>query len=925
MGSFFRKLAWLAGRRSREDQLAAELRFHLEEEAEEFRQAGLPEKEARSAALRDLGNLGRVQEETRAAWGWTLVEQLAQDLRYAARTIRRNPAFTLLATLSLALGIGANTAIYSFMDALLARALPVADPRSLAVLNWHVMGGEGVRAPVVHDASGFSYHDPKNGRISPIFPYPAFELLRKSNDICSVLFAYRPARKLNLFARNQAEVADGEYVSGDYFRGLAVTPASGRLITGDDDRADAPAVVVLSYGFAETRFGDAARAVGQPVTIGNIPFTVIGVTPPGFFGVDPAKAPRFYLPLHADLLIDPERGPGLNPAGRYFDQHYYWIEMMARLKPGVTIARAQAALAPVFAGWVAATAANDQERRNLPEVLLKEGSGGLDNLRREYSQPFLVLLAIVGLILAIACANIASLLLARATARRREMSIRLSVGAGRWRVIRQLLTESLLLAAIGGAAGVLFAVWGIQLLTLLLSAGADHFILRAELNWHVLLAAAALTMVTGILFGLAPALQATRVDLKPLTRRRLRLNLRQVLVASQIAIALLLLVAAGLFVRTVANLNSLETGFHRDHLLVFKLNAWQAGHREPEILSFYRDLETRFAAIPGVRAAVVANSPLIGDGAFGWPVVPSGLQPPDDAPSGHGSGMAATSTRVLEAGPGFFAAMQISILAGREFDARDQQGSLPVAIVNQAWARLHLGGRNPIGHRIVSFWRPRQPVEMEIVGVAKNARYDDLTGPFPAVVYMPFEQNLGIPIEEATFLLRTAADPLAFANTVREIVRQADPRIPVTSLGTQTAQIEGEMSQQILFARLCTGFSILALAIACVGLYGTMSYTVARRTPEIGIRMALGAQRSTVVWMVLREVLILALAGLAIAVPGALAASKLVASFLFDVKPNDPASFAAAIAILLTASLLAGFLPARNASRIDPLTAVRHE
>uniref|UniRef100_Q01Y62 Permease n=1 Tax=Solibacter usitatus (strain Ellin6076) TaxID=234267 RepID=Q01Y62_SOLUE len=925
MGSFFRKLGWLINRRSREDQLAAELRFHLEEEAEECRRAGLPEAEARSAARRELGNLGRVQEETRAAWGWTLVEQLVQDVRYAARTILRNPAFTLLATLSLALGIGANTAIYSFMDALLVRALPVADPHSLAVMNWHVMGGEGVRAPVVHDASGYSYHDPKTGRTSPIFPYPAFEVLRKSNDVCAVLFAYRPARKLNILARSQAEIADGEYVSGDYFRGLAITPAAGRLITGDDDRAGAPGVAVLSYAFAASRFGDAARAPGQPVTIDNIPFTVIGVTPPAFFGVDPAKAPQFYLPLHADLLIDPERGPGPNPTGRYFDQHYYWVEMMARLQPGVSIARAQASLAPIFAQWVAATAANDQERKSLPEFLIKDGSGGLDNLRREYSQPFLILLAIVGLILAIACANIASLLLARATARRREMAIRLSVGAGRWRVIRQLLTESLLLAALGGGAGVLFAVWGIQLLTVLLAAGAEHFPLRAQLNWHVLAAAAALTVITGILFGLAPALQATRVDLKPLPRRRLRLNLRQVLVVSQIAIAFLLLVAAGLFIRTVSKLNSLETGFQRDHLLLFKVNARQAGHRDAEIISFYRDLETRFGAMPGVRAAAVANSPLIGDGAFGWPVVPRGQQPPADAPSGHGSGMAPTITRVLETGPGFFAAMQIPLLAGREFDARDQQGSLPVAIVNQAWAKLHLEGGDAIGQHIVSLWRGRKPVEMEIVGVAKNARYDDLTGPFPAVVYMPFEQNLGIPVEEATFFLRTGADPLAFANTVREIVRQADARIAVTGLGTQTAQIEGEMSQQILFARLCTGFAILALAIACVGLYGTMQYTVVRRTPEIGIRMALGAQRGTVVWMVLREVLILAVAGLAIAVPGALAASTLVASFLFDVEPNDPASLAAAIAILLTASLLAGFLPARGASRVDPITAVRHE
>jgi predicted permease len=531
----------------------------------------------------------------------------------------------------------------------------------------------------------------------------------------------------------------------------------------------------------------------------------------------------------------------------------------------------------------------------------------------------------VGLILAIACANIASLLLARATARRREMAIRLSVGAGRWRVIRQLLTESLLLAGIGGAAGVLCAVWGIQFLTVLLADGAENFALRAELNWHVLGAAAVLTMITGILFGLAPALHATRVHERPVSHGRLRFNLRQLLVVSQIGISLLLLVAAGLFVRTVSNLQSLEMGFHRENLLLFKLNARQAGHRGSEILSFYRDLETRLAAIPGVRAATVANSPLIGDGAFGWPVVPLGKQPPKDAPSGHGSGMAVTITRVLETGPGFFAGMQIPLLAGREFDARDGHGSLPVAIVNQAWAKLNLDGRNAIGQHIVSLWRGNQPVEMEIVGVAKNARYDDLSGPFPAVVYMPFEQNLGIPIEEATFFLRTAGDPAAFAGTVREIVRQADARIPVTSLGTQTAQIEREMSQQILFARLCTGFAILALAIACIGLYGTMSYTVARRTAEIGIRMALGAQRGTVLWMVLREVLILAAAGLAIAVPAALAASKLVESFLFGVAPNDPPVLAGATAILLIATLLAGFLPARNASRIDPLTAVRHE
>jgi macrolide transport system ATP-binding/permease protein len=940
MISFFRKLGWLARLRSKEDQLAAELQFHLEEEAEERRAAGMPAQEARWAARREVGNLGVVRENTRAMWSWTLLEQLLQDLRYATRAILRNPAFTILAALSLALGIGANTAVYSFMDALLVRSLPVANPGSLVVLNWHIAGKKNVGDSVVHDVSGQIHDDTKTGATSKIFPYPAFEILRKSlmgksSDALSVVFAYRPARNLNVMVLGQAEVTSGEYVSGDYFRGLALVPAAGRLIMGDDDRVGAPGVVVLSNAFAERRFGDAASAVGRRVLIDNTPFTAIGVAPLGFFGVDPAKMPDVYLPLHADLLIDPEKGPGLNPGNRYLDDHYYWTEMMGRLRPGVTMARAQAMLAPVFERWVATTAINEKERKNLPEFLLKEGAGGLDNLRRQYSQPLYILLAMVGLILAIACANIANLLLARATARRREMAVRLSMGAGRWRVVRQLLTESLLLASLGGAAGIVFAIWGMRFLTLLLAAGSETFTLHAELNPHVLAAALVLTMMTGLLFGLAPALQATQVDPMPVLketraggprpRSRLRFSLSRMLVISQMAISLLLLVGAGLFVRTLSNLHSLEMGFQRENILLFKLNAHQAGHASAEILSFYTDLEQRFAAIPGVRSATIANSPLIGDGAWAWPVVPLGKEQPEKAPTGHGSGMARTATRVLAVGPGFFTTMHIPLLAGREFGQRDRLGTPPVAIVNEAWAEANLEGRNPVGQRVVSFGLGTKPQEMEIVGLAKNAKYDDLTGRFPSVAYLPFEQNLAVPVAEMTFFLRTAGDPLGYARGVREVVQQADARIPVTDLETQTAQIDHEMTPQILFARLCTVFAMLALAIACVGLYGTTSYAVARRTGEIGIRMALGAQRGTVVWMVLRDVLILAVLGLAISVPAALVASRLVESLLFGVKPGDPRAMAAAVAILLGAALVAGYLPARRASRIDPMTAVRHE
>jgi macrolide transport system ATP-binding/permease protein len=931
MASFFRKLSWLAQRRSREDQLSAELQFHLDQEAAERQERGTPARDAHFAARRELGNLALLREDTRAAWGWTALEQFAQDLRYGARTLRRNPAFTLLAALSLALGIGANTAIYSFMDALLMRRLPVPDPQSLVVLKWHMNGKKHTNDSVIHDVSGHFDDDRRLGTTAAIFPFPAFEQFRKSNTVLQSLFAYRPERKLNVIASGQAEVTGGEYVSGDYFRGLQIVPSAGRLIDSGDDLVGAPGAVVLSYGFAMRRFGDPARAVGQPLVIDNIPFTSVGVAPQEFSGVDPSKAPDVYLPLHADLLISPERDPG--PVGRYVDNNYYWTEMMGRLRPGVTVAQAQAALGSKFEAWVAGTAANAAERKNLPEFLLQPGAAGLDNLRRAYSQPLYILLGMVGLILAIACANIANLLLARAAARRREMAVRLSMGAGRWRVVRQLLTESLLLAVLGGAAGILFAVWGIGFLTRMLSGGSQPFLLRPELNSGVLAAASLLTVLTGVLFGLAPALQATRVDPMPVlkesrageTRSRARFGLGRLLVVSQMVICMLLLVGAGLFVRTLSNLHSLDVGFARESLLLFKVNARQAGHRNPEIFTFYGNLEKRLTELPGVGAVAMANSPLIGEGAWGWPIVPLGKPEPENAPNGHGSGFSRAATRVLGIGPGFFSTMRIPLPAGRDFDQRDRAGAPLVAIVNEAWVKVNLGGGDPVGQRVTSFEDSAKPRQMEIVGLVKNARYDDLTGDFPAIVYLPAEQHPGPNVDEMTFFLRAAGNATQYAGAIRQIVHQADARIPVVGLSTQSAQIEEEMVPETLFARLCTAFALLSLAIACVGLYGTTSYAVARRTGEIGIRMALGAQRGRVVWMVLRDVLALAVVGLAISVPVSLGAATLVSSLLFGVKPGDPVALAVAVAILLAAALAAGYLPARKAARIDPMCAVRHE
>jgi macrolide transport system ATP-binding/permease protein len=921
MTSVFRKLRWWLQRRRKEDDLQEELQFHLAEEIRERRAAGLPADEAEWAARRDLGNATLLREDARALWSWTLLEQLAQDVRYGARGMFKNRMFTGLAALSLALGIGANTAIYSFMDAILMRSLPVADPASLIVMKWHSapLSLGGSRQTVMHSGDG-RFDEDDSGVIAPIFPFPAFERLREASvPVLSSLFTHKAVGSLNVIIRGEAEIAVGEYVSGDFFRGLALVPAAGRLIDEDDDRVGAAPVAVLSAGYSRRRFGDVASAIGRTMLINGATFTVIGVAPPEFFGVDPASAPHVYLPMRSTGLLVQQEGEEA-----FVDQNYYWVEMMGRLKPGVDLAAAQAALAGPFAQWVAATATNNRERANLPALRLEEGAGGLDSLRREYSKPLYVLLGMVGLILAIACANTANLLLARSAARTREIAVRLSLGAGRWRVVRQLLTESVLLATLSGALGIAIAVVGMRVLTQLLRNGEEAFTLHAELNWHVLLVTLALSLTCGLVFGLTPALQATRPAVMPRLRDRSvsqagvrlragRLSLTQVLVVAQIATSLLLLVAAGLFVRTLSNLQSVSLGFNRENVLLFELNAPQAGYPEPRVADFYADVRHRLAEVPGVRDVTLSHASLIRAGRS-HPITVNG-QP-------------AEGSRVLWTGPRFFTTMQIPILRGREITERDRQGTLPVAVVSDLFARTYFADADPIGHRIEiggSLKVEGVPLVLEIVGVAATARYGGLKGVIPPVVYVPYGQVPASQLRQVTYAMRTDGAPLRYADAVRGIVHQADGRVPVTNLKTLAADIDQTINQEIVFARLCSAFAILALTIACVGLYATMAYAVARRTSEIGLRLALGAGRRTVIWMMLRDVCVLAAAGLAIGAAAALAASRLIESFLFETKANDPRAVALAAAILLASALAAGYGPAWRASRVDPLTALRHE
>jgi len=902
---------WLEGAR-RGEALREEMELHLAEKAAELEADGMTAENARAEARRRFGNVGQKQEESREIWMTQFFSELGQDIRYACRTMAANKAFSALAVLSLALGIGANTAIFSLMESILLRSLPVSDPESLVVLNWHSQPpkeGDKLAVHVVHGLQGMFWPGTKGALVTGIFPYRAFETLREENPVFSTLFGYCNGHNRTLTVRGQAMNASTEFVTGEYFRGLAVPPVAGRLIGSEDDRPGAAPVAVISFATSQNRFGGTPSAIGQAILVDNVPFTVIGVAPPKFFGVDPAAAPDVYLPLHTTVLLERDR------AARIFaDQNFYWLEMMGRLRPGVTIAQAEAALAPRFHQWVASTASTDGERAKLPELTLNPGAAGLGSLRRQYSKPLYVLLMMVGLILAIACANIANLLLARAAARRREMAVRLSLGAGRFRVVRQLLTESVMLASLGGALGVVFAIWGMRTLTVLLSSGPRGLSLQPELNWSVLGVTAALSVVCGLLFGLAPAIQSTRPNVMPALKAGRgggpRRRAQHVLVVAQIAISFLILVAAGLFARTLNKLHSVELGYSRENILLFTVNARQAGHRDPEITTFYAELRKRLESIPGVTSATLSHSSLINAGLAGSAIrgeMKIGAVTVDDV-------------GVLAAGPRFLTTMQVPIVAGREIDERDQRGSTAVAVISEEMARTYFANENPVGRRIRLVDEKR---DLEIVGVSRNLRYGGLKDEESSLTM--FVAASQISPERMTFALHTTGDPLRYVKSVHEIVREADSRIPVTNVVTQATEIDRTITREIMFAKLCTGFAVLALLMACVGLYGTMSYNVARQVGEIGIRMALGAQRGSVVWMVLRRVLLLAAVGLAISVPAALIASRLVKSFLFETQPNDPVTLGVAALVLLSAVVLAGYAPARRASRIDPLAALRHD
>jgi predicted permease len=918
-----------------EQELEEELRFHLEKEIEQNLARGMSQEEARSAARRNFGGVERVKEESRDVWGVRLVEELWQDLRYGMRMLLKSKGFTIVAVLSLALGIGANTALFSVVDAVLLRTLPVKEPDRLVLFEW--------RAGNAFRTSGMiGWHPPAGGGAS-MFRYDIIEKMRQAraaatDDPLNDLFAFAPIFGLTVVANGQAESTGGQFVSGGYYTGLGVQPILGRAITDADDNAAAPPAVVLSHYYWQERFGAKPDVIGQQIKLNQMPFTIIGVTPPAFTGaLQVSSRPALTVPLAFEPLLLGERS-GMARPGR---PDVWWINLMGRLKPGARLEQARDSLNGAFQAMaleVMPPPRRDNEPakldpRDYPRLVARSGSRGLMESREWYSSTIYGLFGVVALVLLVACVNVANLLLARASLRAPEMGVRLAVGAGRWRLIQQLLTESVLLASLGGALGVLFAFWGKNALVAL--AGRDTSFLPADidlsLNWSVLAFTVVISLLTGILFGLAPAWRATSLDLTTAIKQGRRgagamSRLSKGLVVLQVALSLLVLIGAGLFIRTLYNLQRVNLGFNQENLLLFTLNPGQGGYKDERLMQFYQQLSARLDNLPGVRAATFGTVPLIA--ASGWS---TRILLPGETERTAGDHI---SNR-LAARENYFTTMEIPLLRGRGFTAQDDQRAPKVAVVNQTFSRRFFPNGDVLGKRVTDV---ESKSEVEIVGVVADTKYGSQRSDIEPLLYTPWRQEGGV-LSSMYFALRTAIEPTTLAASVRQAVRELDSNLPVTEVTTQTARSQATLGQERLYARLLSFFGGLALLLAAIGLYGVLAYSVAQRTNEIGLRMALGAQAHNVLRLVIWQGMKLVLIGLVTGAMGGYALKRLVGSTyvsledwqrqvgerLYGVSAADPWTFVVVAMLLTLAALAACYAPARRATKIDPMIVIRSE
>jgi predicted permease len=838
-----------------------------------------------------------------------MFDSLLKDIRYSARGLFKRPAFTIVALVILALGIGANTAIFTLINAVVLKPLPVSKPEELVLFNDGA--SEGTRT---------SDGDVRPGRWD-LFSYASYRYFREHNQSFQELSAFRSGESRISVRRTdvqsaEAERASAHLVAGNYFAVLGVNAMQGRVLTNADDSPGAPPAAVISNGYWKQKLNADPQAVGKSILLNNTAFTIVGVMPPEFFGTRVRRSPDYWLPLAFQPEIELRKST-------LEDKNTYWLNMVGRLNPGVSIEQAQAGINAQLHQFLTEQAGSqltDDNRLAIQNsyVSLAPGGRGLSGLRSNYSRALKMLMVIVALVLLIACANVGNLLLSRAAARQAEISLRQALGASRWRLVRQLLTESLLLAAIGGVLGILIAQWGVSVLVTLVAATSP---LDVKPDTTVLLFTLGISFVSGVLFGIAPALRATKIDLttalkeKSARGRKSRFNLGSALVVTQVAVSLALLVGAGLFSRSLIKLQQEDLGFNRENVLLASVDMRLAGYKPDQLSGVYRQLYDGLSALPNVQSATIASySPMSGTSRSSTITV-RGYTP--------AKGEDTTVTDLL-VGPRFAETLDVPVLLGREIGLQDTPASTRVAVVNQSFVKSFFPDQNPIGRRM-TFESASDKDDFEIVGVIGDSKYDSAKEQPERSVFRPILQVQDSGAFSNVFELRTLGDPLNLTGPVRAAITEVNDKLPILNFTTLRVQTDEALKQDKLIAQLVSFFGLLGLLLSCVGLYGIMAHAVVRRTNEIGIRMALGADRGSIIRMVLKESMVLVAVGLAIGLPASWAGAKLIANQLYGLSPSDPLSLTAAVTLLTVVAALAGYLPARKASRVNPLVALRYE
>jgi len=901
-------------------QIDEELRFHVDSRTADLIAQGISPAEAARQARLELGNANTYKIEVRRGLGIRWFDDLIADLRYAARILRKNPAFTAIAVGSLALAIGANTTIFSVANELLYERLGVPNPQELRLFKL-----TGDKKVVIHSSWG-SYNKLDDGRSEfDSFTYPIYQQLRRDNSVLSEIFAFKDLGRENATIEGQPQSIQVELVSGNFYQQMGVRTALGRPIVSSDDGAPGTgAVAVISDGLWSRSFGRSPDVIGKTITINMSPVTIIGINPPSFTGAKSVQlSPDIFMPvsmipiLRADSSRD---GPILSSTNRF------WINLLARTKPGISDEKARAALQVSLESAIRSTM-SPKPTDTMPAIELTDGSRGLNFAGRNFTKPLNVLLFLTALVLLLACANVANLMLARTLARQREMSVRLALGAGRSRILRQVITEGLLLSVLGGALGLVIAYFGRTALpAFIFSRTWESNDLHVPFDWKIFVFTAIITLVTGVLFAALPAWAATRAEINSALKegagtaaRHRKAFSGRAIVAFQVALSTLLIAGAALFIRTLINLNHIDPGFRADHLLLFDINPPAKSYPAPQDISLHSRIEEALRAVPGVEGVTLSDIALISNSRSNSDFSVEGAAPAVQRDRDDLGG----SSYFASVGPDFIQVMRIPIVAGRAFTPQDAESARAVAVITQSAAKKFFPNQNPIGKRFKITDNPARLIWYEIVGVAADVHYDSLRHEPESLHFDLYRQLHGI--GGATYIVRTSMPPEAITPSLRAAIQRIDKNLPIIDIRTQKQQIDSTTQQERVFASLTVGFGVLALALACVGIYGIMTYTVTQRTNEIGIRLALGAQRARVRAMVIRESAWLTLLGITTGLAAALALGRLVKSMLYGLSPNDPVSLTAAGLLLLAVALTASWIPAARASRIEPMEALRHD